>query len=196
MKLNELKLHDRNPRKISPEQLDKLVKSITDLSQMMELRPIVIDENNIILGGNMRYRALKKMGYKEIPDNWVKRADNLTEEQKREFIVKDNVGFGDWEIDILQEDYSIDELTDWGLDIDVNQISDEYGEEFTLKDGDKEPFTQQSYTLADEQAAVIKEAISQAKQLEEYKYIETFGNENSNGNALYLIIKQWEEQKK
>lgn len=128
MKLNELKLHDRNPRKISPEQLDKLVKSITDLSQMMELRPIVIDENNIILGGNMRYRALKKMGYKEIPDNWVKRADNLTEEQKREFIVKDNVGFGDWEIDILQEDYSMSELTEWGLDLKFEEFKEDDAE--------------------------------------------------------------------
>lgn len=129
MKLKELKLHERNPRKITPEKLDKLTKSITDLPQMMELRPIIVDENNVILGGNMRYRALKKLGYKDIPDEWVKRADQLTEDQKREFVIKDNVGFGDWEIDILQEDYSIDELTDWGLDIDLNDKSEELEED-------------------------------------------------------------------
>lgn len=84
---------------------------------MMELRPIVVDENGIILGGNMRFRALQELYGKtgEIPDTWVKRADELTEDQKKEFIIKDNVSFGDWDFDALK---GWDEpLDDWGLSI-------------------------------------------------------------------------------
>ena len=79
-----------------------------------------------------------------------------------------------------------------GFDVDAN----EYGEDFSLKDGDKAPFQQMTFTLADEQAEQIKNAISDIKQTEEYKYAETMGNENSNGNALYLIVMQWAEQRK
>jgi hypothetical protein len=79
-----------------------------------------------------------------------------------------------------------------GFDVDV----EEYGEVFSLKDGDKEPFQQMTFTLADEQAEQIKNAIDDIKKTEEYKYAETMGNENSNGNALYLIIMQWAEQRK
>ena len=84
---------------------------------MMPLRPIVIDENNIILGGNMRFKALKELGYKEVPDEWIKAAKDLTEEQKKEFIVKDNVGFGNWDFDVLANEWDSDLLEGWGLDM-------------------------------------------------------------------------------
>jgi len=88
------------------------------------------------------------------------------------------------------------ELEDWGLDAWQNIDDIETSDEFSLPDGDKEPFQQMTFTLADEQADQIKNAIADIKLTEEYKYCETMGNENSNGNALYLIIMQWAEQRK
>ena len=84
---------------------------------MLELRPIVVDENNIILGGNMRYKACIEAGLKEI---FILKAEDLTEEQKDEFIVKDNVGFGEWDWDILANEWDTDKLQDWGLDLPLD----------------------------------------------------------------------------
>jgi len=114
LKINELKSNESNPRVIKDHKFKKLVKSIKEFPEMLELRPIVIDENNIILGGNMRYRACKEAGLKEVP---VKIAKGLSEEQKKEFIVKDNVGYGDWEWDSLGNEWDSTELEDWGLDV-------------------------------------------------------------------------------
>jgi hypothetical protein len=188
-----IKPNEENPRFITDAKFKKLVKSIKDFPEMLEVRPLVIDEDNIVLGGNMRLKALKAAGVFEIP---VKRVIGWTEQQKREFIIKDNVGFGEWDWDIIANEWNSEQLSDWGLDLPTFALEDDFGTEFDLPDGDKEPFQQQTYTLADQQAEVIKNAISDAKKLEEFKYIETFGNENSNGNALYLIIMQWAEQRK
>jgi len=88
-------------------------------------------------------------------------------------------------------------LEEWGLDVTGWKLDPtQMGDEFTLPDGDKAPFQQMTFTLADEQAKQIKNAIADIKQTEEYKYAETMGNENSNGNALYLIVMQWAEQRK
>ena len=114
LKINELHPNIDNPRLIKNDKFKKLVKSIKDFPQMLDLRPIVIDENNIILGGNMRYKACVEAGLTEIP---VKIAKGLTEEQKQEFIIKDNVGFGEWEWEILSNDWNSVQLTEWGLDI-------------------------------------------------------------------------------
>ena len=197
MKLSEIKANPNNPRVIKDDKFAKLVKSIKEFPKMMELRPMVINTDNIVLGGNMRLKALKELGYKEISDTWVKRAEDLTDEEQRRFIIADNVGFGEHDWEMLANEWNVEELGEWGLDcggFDVN--ADEYGEEFSLKDGDKAPFQQMTFTLADEQAEQIKNAIADIKQTEEYKYTETFGNENSNGNSLYLIIMQWVGRKK
>tara|TARA_A100001201_G_scaffold83_3_gene286 strand:+ start:2173 stop:3291 length:1119 start_codon:yes stop_codon:yes gene_type:complete len=114
LKINELNPNINNPRLIKNDKFKKLVKSIKDFPQMLDLRPIVIDENNIILGGNMRYKACVEAGLTEIP---VKIAKGLTEEQKKEFIIKDNVGFGEWEWEILSNDWNSVQLTEWGLDV-------------------------------------------------------------------------------
>jgi len=147
----------------------------------------------MVLGGNMRLRASKDAGLTEV---WIDIAEGFTEEQKKEFIVKDNVGFGEWEWDILANEWDSVQLAEWGLDVWQNEDDIETTDEFSLPDGDKAPFQQQTYTLADAQAEVIKNAITEIKYTEQYKYAETFGNENSNGNALYLIVSQWVEQKK
>ena len=194
----EIKSNPKNPRVIKDEKFAKLVQSLKDFPEMLEKRPLVCftdtDGKLVVLGGNMRLKAAKEIGLKELP---VIIADDWTEEQKAQFLIKDNVGFGEWNWDELQSDWDVQKLEDWGLDVpgfDLN--SDNLGTDFNLPDGDKAPFQQMTFTLADEQAEQIKIAISEIKETEEYKYAETMGNENSNGNALYLIIMQWVEQRK
>jgi len=196
LKISKIKKNPKNPRVIKDSKFEKLVKSIQDFPQMLEIRPIVVNEDMVILGGNMRYEAAKKAGLKEVPIIIA----NLTKEQQDEFIIKDNVGFGDWDWDILANEWDEELLCDWGLDLPTynnNEINQEdFSTDFSLPDGDKAPFQQMTFTLADEQATQIKNAIADIKQTEEYKYCETMGNENSNGNALYLIVMQWAEQRK
>ena len=194
VKISDIKTNPKNPRLIKDDKFRKLVKSIQEFPQMLELRPIVVDENNIVLGGNMRLKACLEVGLKEV---YIVKAEDLTEQQKDEFIVKDNVGFGEWDWDILANEWDTEKLQDWGLDLPIYfNDSDELGTDFNLPKGDKAPFQQMTFTLADEQAEQIKNAITDIKQTEEYKYCETLGNENTNGNALYLIIMQWAEQRK
>jgi len=116
VKINSIKTNPKNPRLIKDDKFKKLVKSIQEFPQMLELRPIVVDENNIILGGNMRYKACIEAGLKEI---YILKAEDLTEQQKDEFIVKDNVGFGEWDWDILANEWDTDKLQNWGLDLPV-----------------------------------------------------------------------------
>ena len=120
MRLSEIKANPNNPRIINDDKFNKLKKSIEDFPKMMDLRPIVVDVHNMVLGGNMRLKALEDLGYKEIPDTWVKRADDLTEDEKKEFIIKDNVGFGEWEWEMLANEWNVDDLTNWGLDIPID----------------------------------------------------------------------------
>lgn len=117
IKLSDLKKNPNNPRLIKDDKFQKLVKSIENFPKMMELRPIIINDQNIVLGGNMRLAALKELGYKEIPNEWVKKAKDLTPEQQNEFIVKDNVSFGAWDWDILANEWDSEQLVDWGLDL-------------------------------------------------------------------------------
>ena len=131
VKIGEVKNNPSNPRLIKDDKFRKLVKSIQEFPQMLELRPIVVDENNIVLGGNMRLKACKEAGLKDV---FIVKAENLTEEQKQEFIVKDNVGFGEWDWDALANEFDIEQLEDWGLDVPINDKIDqlEDGEEIEL----------------------------------------------------------------
>jgi len=148
----------------------------------------------VVLGGNMRLRACQDAGLKQIT---IIKASTLTSEQQKEFIIKDNVGFGEWDWAMLANDFDLEELEEWGLDVPGFDVDpDKMGDEFSLPDGDKAPFQQMTFTLADDQAEQLKNAIDDIKKSEEFKYVETFGNENGNGNALYLMVMQWEEQKK
>lgn len=191
--INTVKANPNNPRIIKDDKFAKLVKSINEFPQMLKLRPIVVNDDMVVLGGNMRLKACKEAGLKEIP---IIKASELTEQQQKEFIVKDNVGYGEWDWSDLANNWDSDQLEEWGLDIPGFSDVEDLGENFSLPDGDKAPFQQMTFTLADEQAIQIKNAIDEIKGTEEYKYAETMGNENSNGNALYLIIMQWAEQKK
>jgi hypothetical protein len=193
VKTKDIIPNENNPRILKDDKFKKLVQSIKDFPEMLEIRPIVVNNEMMILGGNMRLKAIQEIGIKEIP---IIKAENLTEEQQREFLIKDNVGFGEWDWDALANDWDYKELNDWALDLPKMLDPEQFGEDFSLADGDKSPFQQMTFTLADEQATQIKNAIADIKLTEEYKYMETLGNENSNGNALYLIIMQWAEQKK
>lgn len=156
--LNKLRINEQNPRYISEEKFTKLVTSLLVFPEMLELRPIVADKDGVILGGNMRLRALMDISSKQVSDitalmgasrdftkksatqkqaliafwtDWlttlsvpVVYADNLTKEQKREFIIKDNASFGEWDYDILANDWNVDDLAEWGVDVDwTNDVS-------------------------------------------------------------------------
>jgi DNA modification methylase len=114
VKISEVKTNPNNPRTIKDDKFAKLVKSIKEFPEMLNLRPIVVNDDMIVLGGNMRLKACKEAGLKEVP---IIKASNLTEQQQKEFIIKDNVGFGDWDWDSLANEWDADEITEWGLDI-------------------------------------------------------------------------------
>lgn len=114
MPLSAIKANPNNPRLIKDDKFHKLVKSIKEFPEMLNLRPIVINSDNIVLGGNMRLKACKEAGLKEVP---VILADDLSEEQQRQFIIKDNVGYGEWDWDDLANNWNVEDLSEWGLDI-------------------------------------------------------------------------------
>lgn len=133
MNINKLKVNPSNPRIIKDHKFQKLKKSIQDFPEMMVKRPMVCvtdkaDGKIYPLGGNMRLKALQELKYKEIPDNWIMMADDWTEEQRKEFIIKDNVSFGEWDFDVLFNDWGDLELEDWGLDIPNFEIDEEIEE--------------------------------------------------------------------
>ena len=119
--ISKLKLNPTNPRIIKDDKFKKLVQSLKDFPEMMEKRPMVcvtdVDGKIFPIGGNMRLKALRELGTKEIPDSWVVMADDWTEEQRKEFTIKDNVGFGEWNWDDLQENWDSEKLVSWGLDV-------------------------------------------------------------------------------
>jgi hypothetical protein len=192
VKIAEVKPNPNNPRLIKDDKFRKLVKSIQEFPDMLNVRPIVVNKDMVVLGGNMRLKAIKEAGHTEVAIEIV----DWTEDQQKQFIVKDNASFGEWDWSDLANNWDSEELTDWGVDIIGFSNVEDLGEDFSLPNGDKSPFQQMTFTLADEQAEQIKNAIEEIKRTEEYKYAETMGNENSNGNALYLIAMQWAEQRK
>ena len=121
MKVSQLKANPTNPRIIKDDKFKKLVESLRSFPEMMEKRPMVcvtdVDGKMFPLGGNMRLRAIHELGMKEIPDTWVTLADDWTEGKRKEFTIKDNVGFGDWNWDDLANEWDAELLQDWGLDL-------------------------------------------------------------------------------
>jgi len=113
IQISKIKLNPNNPRLIKDDKFTKLVQSIKDFPEMLNIRPIVVNEDMIILGGNMRFKACKEAGLKEVP---IIKASGLSAEKQREFLIKDNLAGGEWDWTLLQEWDSI-ELGDWGLDL-------------------------------------------------------------------------------
>lgn len=128
VKISEVKLNPKNPRLIKDDKFRKLVKSIKDFPEMLQIRPIVVNKDMIILGGNMRYKASVEAGLKELPII----VTDLTEAQQKEFLIKDNISGGEWDWDILANEWNAEELKEWGLDVwqpnedfDVNDFFEE-----------------------------------------------------------------------
>lgn len=178
----EIKANPKNPRVIKDEKFAKLVKSITDFPQMLEKRPLVcftdVDGKLVVLGGNMRLKAAKEVGLKELP---VVLADDWTEEQKNEFLIKDNVGFGEWNWEELQADWDVEQLGEWGLDvpdfkagIDETDYSDK-NKEIDIDDLDTEMILKLKYN--EEEYELVKEQLSKIAATPEQAVWKLLGNE-------------------
>ena len=170
VKLELIKLNPNNPRLIKDDKFKKLVQSIIDFPQMLEIRPIVVNTDMIILGGNMRYKACKEAGIKEIP---VIIADNLTEEQQKEFLIKDNTSGGEWDWEVLANDWDSEELESWGLDIPNFAPDVDYSEKNKEIDTD---FLDQKYSFkleySEDEYLELKEKIASLGQTPEQIFYE------------------------
>ena len=175
IKLSTIKPNPDNPRLIKDEKFYKLVNSLETFGEkMMPLRPIVVDEDNIILGGNMRFKALKELGYSKVPESWIKRAEELTEAEKREFIIKDNVGFGEWDWSLLSNEWDNTKLAEWGLDVwQPDELPD-----YDILDEDDDDISSQVSDMSDG----VKKAIQVEFDIQDY-------------DEAFELVKFWRERK-
>lgn len=120
--IKDIKENPNNPRKLNKDKYQKLLKSIQDLPQMLGYRPIVVNSDMVVLGGNMRLKALKELKYKEVP---IIIADELTEDQQKEFLIKDNLGYGEWDWDMIANEWDLPLLEDWGMDLPTDFTTQE-----------------------------------------------------------------------
>lgn len=247
MQVGTLNASEHNPRQITEDDFAELVKSLLLLPKGLYYRPVVVDDRNIALAGNMRLRALKyihELGFDDLAEilrasyrfrhfdeakqsallnywrEWQMHptvptlyASELDEDEQQQFIIKDNLSFGTFDIDMLANEYDIAAIIDDGFDIDLlpksaiealaaaNGIDpgidpDELDDGFTLPSGDRPPIQQITFTLSDAQAEHIRAAIADVKDKnrDTVKFLD--GNKNINGNALSIIIQQWEEQRR
>ena len=169
LKTNEIKVNPNNPRIIKDFNFKRLIQSVTDFPEMLNLRPIVVNKDMVILGGNMRFKACIEAGIKEVP---VIIADNLTPEQENEFLIKDNVSGGEWDWDILANEWNSEELENWGLD--VWQMPSEIDYDI-LNDDDVSD-------QLDDMTNGVKKAIQIEFESEHYE-------------EAYALVKFWREQK-
>jgi hypothetical protein len=134
VKISEVKSNPNNPRIIKDDKFQKLVKSIKEFPEMLNIRPIVVNADMVVLGGNMRLKACKEAGIKEVA---IIKADDLTDEQQKQFIIKDNVGFGEWDWEDLANNWDAEQLTDWGLDIPdfKPEVLEAEEDDFAVPDG-------------------------------------------------------------
>lgn len=190
-----------NPRQWTQKDIDLTKASLQNDPDFTEERPVLVvacDGKLLVFAGNLRTTAARALKWEYIsavlytPEN-----DEDKDTIKRRSIL-DNGAFGSWDYDMPANEWDDLPLCEFGVpawetdEINVEELSDE----FSLPSGDKEPFQQMTFTLADFQATEVKDAIEEVKGLEEYKTMITFGNSNSNGNALALIIEQWIESRK
>lgn len=169
VKITAIKSNPNNPRLIKDDKFHKLVKSIKEFPQMLELRPIVVNDEMVILGGNMRHKACIEAGLKEVT---IVKASELTEEQQKEFIIKDNVGFGEWDWDVLANEWDAESLEEWGLDVWKAPVEVDYS---IL---DEEDVSKQLEEMTDG----VKKAIQIEFEAEHY-------------DEAYELVKFWRDQK-
>jgi len=159
--IKEVINNEDNPRFIKDGKFEKLVKSIKEFPEMLKLRPIVVNKEMIVLGGNMRLKACKEAGLKQV---WILKAEELTEEQEREFIVKDNVGFGEWDWDILANEWDTSLIEEWGLDLNI-------GDKIDLLNENEEIEIEQSLQILPQKEYIIVYADKDSEEWDELKTI-------------------------
>lgn len=169
--ISKVQTNPNNPRVIKDDKFQKLVKSIQEFPQMLEIRPIVVNDDMIVLGGNMRLKACLEAGLKEIP---IIKASNLTEEQQKEFIIKDNVAFGFWDWDNLANEWDDDKLENWGIDLPKFETAKEL--DYSILD--EVDITEQ----LDDMAGSVRKAIQIEFEPEHYEEAQE-------------LVKFWREQK-
>lgn len=170
VKLSQIKSNPNNPRLIKDDKFQKLVNSITEFPEMLNIRPIVVNDDMIVLGGNMRLKACKEAGLKQVP---VIMASDLTEDQQRRFIIADNVGYGEWDWNMLANEWEPLELTEWGLDVWQAPAEVDYS---ILEDSDEMD------NMVSDMADGVKKAIQIEFEPEHY-------------NEAFELVKFWREQK-
>ncbi len=184
--IDSLIFAEYNPRQLTDTQYKHLKDSITRFGLV---DPIIINKNkdrkDVIIGGHQRVKVAKTMGIKEVPCVEI----DLVYDKERELNIRLNKNTGGWDWDILANTFDIEELIEFGFtEADLKLFDNEYGEDFELPDGEKEPFRQMTFTLSDEQAEIVESAIKKAKKND---FSDT-GNENSNGNAIWWICNSYE----
>lgn len=201
LNMEELVLLHNNPRIIRDNDFLRLCDSVKNNPLFFEARPIIASDRTgelVVIAGNQRLRAAKQVGMEQVP---VVVIPGLTEAQEAEIIFRDNISNGEFDWDIVANEFSDFDLEDWGLigwetKVGGNINPDELSDSFSLKDGDRDPFQQITFMLSDVQAEFIRAAIENVKAVEGFDSIETFGNSNTNGNAIYAIVKLWDELRK
>lgn len=168
VKISDVKVNPNNPRLIKDDKFAKLVQSIKDLPQMLSIRPIVVNTDMVVLGGNMRLKACKEAGLKEVP---IIIADNLTEDQQREFLIKDNVSGGEWDWNMIHSEWDTNELAEWGLDVP------QFASDIDYSILDDEDVSQQLEDMTDG----VKKAIQIEFEAEHYE-------------DAYELVKFWRER--
>ena len=183
VKLSEVKSNPNNPRIIKDDKFGKLVKSIKEFPKMLEIRPIVVNADMIVLGGNMRLKACKEAGLKEVP---VIFAHDLTEDEQKQFIIKDNVGFGEWDWDMIANEWDADQIEEWGLDLPFDAKIDD------MEDGETLDFEQSVQLIPPKEYILImadpnSEDWEDLKNLLKLKMVRRGGyKEGSNFDAISL----------
>jgi len=180
IKLSQLKPNKKNPRKISEAKLAKLQESIEGFKKMMTIRKIVIDEKGIILAGNQRYQALKALGYKEIPSTWVHKVSNLSEEEKKEFMLKDNDHGGDWDAQMFDNKFWKDEeVNDW--------MGEEFLQGLPIVPQEKKGGKTQKKVAFSASTTTVKLKYSEAKYKKVVAALATISEDQ--GDALWQLLK-------
>lgn len=193
VKISEVKVNPNNPRLIKDDKFKKLVQSVKDFPEMLNIRPIVVNKDMIILGGNMRFKACKEAGLKEVPIIIT----DLTEEQQKEFLIKDNVSGGEWDWDILANEWDAEDITKWGLDLPIYDKLD------NLEDGDNLEFEQSVQLIPPKEYILImaepnSEDWEELKEVLKLKMVRRGGyKEGSSFDAVSLErVLTWEDLKK
>jgi len=197
--VDQLHKWDKNPRNIKAVDFEKLKRSLEKNPGFMQKRPLLVNETKgkyVVYAGNMRLAAIKALGWPEAPCIVEK---DIPTKRMNEEALKDNIEYGQWDMDLMSENFSEEELKEMELpdrEMGLFELGKEDFEDgIDLPTGDKSPFLQKTFTQANDQGQIIDQAIADCMKTDEYKYMETHGNQNSFGNALSLIVEQWAQRK-